>query len=420
MRSAVARQKSALAATATALLALAAPLLTGTEASAASVSTWDKVAQCEAGGNWSINTGNGYYGGLQISMSTWRAFGGTQYASRPDQATKQQQILTGEKILAGQGQGAWPSCGAAAGLGADRANPYPTAPSYPDPASLPAGTLVKSPNGAAVKVMISGAGIPVASSDVTPGHYDLSKIVLVDNAAFNGLPGSPPAGTVVHDQAGGANRYVVVDGAALLISAADWTADGYNIRADMGVPTAWLQDAARRTITNGRVVMDQSGSDPARFVMVNGSALHISAAEWTANGYDTRSLMGVPTDWLKAAGTRQVPNGTVVKDASGADASVYVMAGGVAVPLTYADFTGFGYDKRPLEGAPGEWLTAAAAKAAPADGTLLLSPESNTVWQVTGGKKKALTADAFGPGKLSFDDVVSVPTAFTAKLPTAV
>ncbi|MGW0391590.1 transglycosylase family protein [Streptomyces sp. NPDC003042] len=415
MRSA-ARNKSALAVTATALLALAAPLLTATSASAASVSTWDKVAQCEASGNWSINTGNGYYGGLQISMSTWRAFGGTQYASRADLATKQQQILTGEKILAGQGPGAWPSCGAAAGLGTDHADPYPAAPSYPSPASLPSGTLVKSPNGPAVKVMISGAGVPVAGSDVTPDGYDLSKIVLVDDSAFNGLPTSPPAGTVVHDQAGGNNRYVVVDGAALRIGGADWTAAGYNTRPDMGVPTAWLQGAAQRTVTNGRVVMNQTGTDNNRYVMVNGSALHISAAEWTANGYDQRSLMGVPGEWLASSVAKQVANGTVVKDVSGGNPTVYVMAGGKAVALTYADFTGLGYDKRPLEGAPGEWLKAAAAKAAPADGTMLLSPGSNTVWEVLGGKKRAMNADEFGVGKRSFNDVVSVPAAFTASL----
>ncbi|MCX4526467.1 MULTISPECIES: transglycosylase family protein [unclassified Streptomyces] len=419
MRSVAARKNSVLAVTATALLAVAAPLLTSTGASAASVSTWDKVAQCEASGNWSINTGNGYYGGLQISMSTWRAFGGTQYAAYPHQATKQQQILTGEKILAGQGQGAWPSCGPAAGLGADHANPYPSAPSYPDPSTLPAGTLVKSPNGPDVKVMISGAGVPVAASDVTPDKYDLSKIVLVDNAAFNGLPTSPPAGTVVHDQAGGAGRYVVIDGAALPISAADWTADGYNTRPDMGVPTAWLKGAVQRSVTNGRVLMDQSGTDPSRYVMLNGAAVFISASEWTANGYDKRSLMGVPSDWLASTVGKQVANGSIVKDVSGADATVYVMAGGVAVPLTYADFTAFGYDKRPLEGAPGTWLKSAAAQAAPVDGTMLLSPDSNTVWQVTGGKKKAMTADQFGAGKLSFDDVVSVPTAFTTKIPTA-
>ncbi|MFE2145188.1 transglycosylase family protein, partial [Streptomyces sp. NPDC059456] len=102
-------------------------------ANAASVSTWDKVANCESSGNWSINTGNGFYGGLQFTDSTWRGYGGTQYAPRADLATKQQQILIGEKVLASQGQGAWPSCGPAAGLGADHADPYPDPATTPDP-----------------------------------------------------------------------------------------------------------------------------------------------------------------------------------------------------------------------------------------------------------------------------------------------
>ena len=80
-------------------------------ASAATASEWDAVAQCESGGNWSINTGNGYYGGLQFSASTWAAYGGTQYASTADQASKAQQIAIAEKVLAGQGKGAWPVCG---------------------------------------------------------------------------------------------------------------------------------------------------------------------------------------------------------------------------------------------------------------------------------------------------------------------
>ncbi|WP_328299406.1 transglycosylase family protein [Streptomyces sp. NBC_00435] len=421
MRSAAARKKSVLAtATATALLALAAPLLASTPASAASVATWDKVAQCEASGNWSIIDRTGtYYGGLQISMPTWRAYGGTQYAARPDQASKQQQILIGEKILAGQGQGAWPNCGPKYNLGADHADPYPSGPTYPAPSSLANGTLVKSPNGPDVRVMIAGAGVPVAGSDVTPDHYDLGRIVLVSDSAFNGLASAPPAGTVVHDEAGGANRYVVIDGAALQISASDWTEDGYNIRADYGVPTSWLQAAAQRTLSNGRVVMDQTGNDPSRYVVVNGAALHISASEWTANGYGQQVLMGVPTDWLASAAARKMPNGSIVKEVSGANPTVYVMAGGVAVPLTNADFVGLGYDKRPLLGTPGEWLASAAAKTAPVDGTMLLSPNSNTVWEIVGGKKRAMAGSEFGPGKLSFDDVVSVPAAFTAKFPTA-
>ncbi|MFI9467479.1 transglycosylase family protein [Streptomyces sp. NPDC052492] len=91
--------------------AVAAPLMAAGNASAATASEWDAVAQCESGGNWSINTGNGYYGGLQFSASTWAAYGGTQYAGSADQATKAQQIEIAEKVLAGQGKGAWPVCG---------------------------------------------------------------------------------------------------------------------------------------------------------------------------------------------------------------------------------------------------------------------------------------------------------------------
>jgi hypothetical protein len=72
---------------------------------------WNAVAQCESGGNWSINTGNGYYGGLQFSQSTWDAFGGAGYAARADLATPGQQIAVAEKVLAAQGAGAWPVCG---------------------------------------------------------------------------------------------------------------------------------------------------------------------------------------------------------------------------------------------------------------------------------------------------------------------
>ncbi|MET9611867.1 transglycosylase family protein [Kitasatospora indigofera] len=100
-----------------AVLALpVAGLVTATSASAAPASTWDKVAQCEATGNWAINTGNGFYGGLQFTSSTWAAFGGTAYAPQAHQATKAQQIAIGEKVLAAQGPGAWPVCSVKAGL----------------------------------------------------------------------------------------------------------------------------------------------------------------------------------------------------------------------------------------------------------------------------------------------------------------
>ena len=72
---------------------------------------WSGVAQCESGGNWHTNTGNGYYGGLQFSSSTWLAFGGGVYAPRADLAAKAQQIAIAEKVLDEQGRGAWPICG---------------------------------------------------------------------------------------------------------------------------------------------------------------------------------------------------------------------------------------------------------------------------------------------------------------------
>ena len=79
-------------------------------------SVWDSVAACESGGNWSINTGNGYYGGLQFSSSTWKAYGGRRYASQAHRASKATQIATAKRVLAAQGPGAWGTCGKRAGL----------------------------------------------------------------------------------------------------------------------------------------------------------------------------------------------------------------------------------------------------------------------------------------------------------------
>ena len=79
--------------------------------------SWDALAKCEAGGNWAINTGNGYYGGLQFDAQTWRAYGGTQYAPLPHQATREQQIAVATKVRdARGGYGAWPACSRKLGL----------------------------------------------------------------------------------------------------------------------------------------------------------------------------------------------------------------------------------------------------------------------------------------------------------------
>jgi hypothetical protein len=73
---------------------------------------WAAIAACESGGNWSANTGNGFYGGLQFTQGTWDAYGGGQYAASANQASEAQQIAVAERVLAGQGIGAWPVCGA--------------------------------------------------------------------------------------------------------------------------------------------------------------------------------------------------------------------------------------------------------------------------------------------------------------------
>lgn len=77
---------------------------------------WDALAQCESGGNWSINTGNGYYGGLQFSYGTWHDYGGGAYAQYPHQATKAQQIAVAEKLRAARGFQPWPACRVKLGL----------------------------------------------------------------------------------------------------------------------------------------------------------------------------------------------------------------------------------------------------------------------------------------------------------------
>ncbi|NBM18154.1 transglycosylase family protein [Streptomyces sp. GC420] len=95
---------------------MALPLIAAQSAGAAPVDVWEKVAACESGNDWDINTGNGYYGGLQFKQSTWEAYGGTAYAARADLAAKDQQIAVAERVLDGQGPTAWPVCSVRAGL----------------------------------------------------------------------------------------------------------------------------------------------------------------------------------------------------------------------------------------------------------------------------------------------------------------
>ncbi|MFE9170257.1 transglycosylase family protein [Streptomyces kebangsaanensis] len=95
-------------------------------AHAADGGVWDRIARCESGGNWHINTGNGYYGGLQFAAGTWRAYGGTAYAPTADRASRAQQIAVATRVQQAQGWGAWPVCSARAGASGSAPGTGPT------------------------------------------------------------------------------------------------------------------------------------------------------------------------------------------------------------------------------------------------------------------------------------------------------
>ncbi|WXK77587.1 transglycosylase family protein [Streptomyces sirii] len=116
---------------------LALPLVSASGAHAADTATWDRVAQCESGGVWSAASGNGFYGGLQLTQEMWDDYGGGAYASRPDLASRAQQIAVAESILDDRGPDAWPSCAVNAGLTKDgrapKVDPGSTSTPRPDP-----------------------------------------------------------------------------------------------------------------------------------------------------------------------------------------------------------------------------------------------------------------------------------------------
>ncbi|MFF2846656.1 transglycosylase family protein [Streptomyces sp. NPDC058001] len=133
--------------------ALAIPLLGATGAHAADGAAWDRLAECESGGSWSADHGNGYYGGFQFAQETWEDFGGLDYAPRADLASRSQQIAVAERVLAVQGPDAWVSCAPIAGLtkGGAKADV--------DPGAAPSGAPGKSSGSA------NGTTKPGNSSD---------------------------------------------------------------------------------------------------------------------------------------------------------------------------------------------------------------------------------------------------------------
>ncbi|MBT2596137.1 transglycosylase family protein [Arthrobacter sp. ISL-72] len=171
-----ARRGVTLAAVSAAGLALSATAANAAVPTATSASTWDALAQCESGGNWSTNTGNGFSGGLQFTSSTWAAFGGT---GSPADATREQQIAVAEKVQASQGWGAWPACAAKLGLsggGGAPAPSVPVAPAAPAEVSVQAAPApAQAPVQAAAPVQAEprhAAEVPLSGETYTVEHGD--------------------------------------------------------------------------------------------------------------------------------------------------------------------------------------------------------------------------------------------------------
>ena len=162
-----ARRGATLAAVTIAGVALSASAANAAVPTATSSTVWDSLAQCESSGNWAINSGNGYAGGLQFSASTWAAYGGTGSAAN---ASREQQIAVAERVQAGQGWGAWPSCSAKLGLSGGAVAPQ----------SVPAPAKAVAPKAAAPKAVAPKAAAPkaVAPKAAAPAARHLAKVPL--------------------------------------------------------------------------------------------------------------------------------------------------------------------------------------------------------------------------------------------------
>ncbi|MQY38782.1 hypothetical protein SRB17_67960 [Streptomyces sp. RB17] len=155
-----ARKGRTTAALAGAVLLAPLGLLAATgNAAAADNGVWDRIAQCESGGNWHINTGNGYYGGLQFSAGTWRAYGGAAYAPTADQASRSAQIAVATKVQQAQGWGAWPVCSARAGASG----------------AAPAAAHTTSSGTAAPKGGVTTKSAPAKTPERPAGHTNRSE-----------------------------------------------------------------------------------------------------------------------------------------------------------------------------------------------------------------------------------------------------
>lgn len=196
-------------------------------ANAVDGATWDALAQCESGGNWSINTGNGFYGGLQFTQQSWNGVG---MSGSPATASRAQQIEAGERLLAIQGWGAWPACSAKLGLYGKTG----AAPTYTEPTTVAAQSQTQQTYTApAAQVAPAAPAAQAAPAAVeAPAAAPAAPAAPAAVEAPAAAPAAPaveaPAAAPVAAPKVAASTYTVVPGDSLsLIAAKLGVAGGY-------------------------------------------------------------------------------------------------------------------------------------------------------------------------------------------------
>ncbi|MFD4790688.1 transglycosylase family protein [Streptomyces sp. NPDC058459] len=285
---------------------LALPLVAAGTAGAADAATWNKVAACESSGNWSINTGNGYFGGLQFTSSTWEAYGGTRYAPRADQATRAQQLAVAEKVLDGQGPGAWPACGPRAGL--VRGGNAPRTESYTKPHAGPhTESRTESASSRPARTAQSRAR-PVAAQDVRPqttpqsraGRAEMYTVVRGDT--LSGIAGEHRVREGWHGlyednrTVIGADPDLIVPGQRLSLDGAARTPAASGHRTHPGTePKKAAPKPPHRAATENKTSSGHSGNTVVAPVHASiGTGYRTAGSHWS-KGYHTGVDFLVPT-----------------------------------------------------------------------------------------------------------------------------
>ena len=205
---------------------VAAATMSMPAANAVDGATWDALAQCESGGNWSINTGNGFYGGLQFTQQSWNGVG---MSGSPANATRAQQIEAGERLLAIQGWGAWPACSAKLGLyGKTGAAPTYTEPTTTVAAQSQTQQTYTAPAAQAAPAAPAAQAAPAAVEAPAAAPAAQAAPAAVEAPAAAPAAQAAPAAAPVAAPKAAAGTYTVVPGDSLsLIASKLGVAGGY-------------------------------------------------------------------------------------------------------------------------------------------------------------------------------------------------